>query len=193
MLKKNPFPVHSEHWAKPEKGTEIGNGYIESRKIIAKSHGNQKSADLLPTMTCSIIDRCVAPCGTGQGDIFFVHNDMGDGWLWATAHRTGEQGLVFQDLVETLDDTIDPNKVGPLDRKMWFSSDVSFCIDTSLGPSRVQVFHWFHDAISKEDAVDLLVKGTSSTESFLTIEFDRVLPVFFSSFVRFHRFFLVLM
>lgn len=56
---------------------------------------------------------------------------MGDGWLWVTAHRTGEQGLVFQDLVEHLDETIDPNKV----------------------------FNWFHDNISKEAAVDLLVKG----------------------------------
>ena len=66
-----------------------------------------------------------------KGDIFFVHNDMGDGWLWVTAHRTGEQGLVFQDLVEHLDQAIDPNKV----------------------------FNWFHDNISKEAAVDLLVKG----------------------------------
>ena len=24
-----------------------------------------------------------------KGDIFFVHNDLGDGWLWVTAHRTG--------------------------------------------------------------------------------------------------------
>lgn len=23
-----------------------------------------------------------------KGDIFFLHNDMGDGWLWVTAHRT---------------------------------------------------------------------------------------------------------
>lgn len=22
-----------------------------------------------------------------KGDIFFLHNDMGDGWLWVTAHR----------------------------------------------------------------------------------------------------------
>ena len=60
---------------------------------------------------------------------------MGDGWLWVTAHRTGEQGLVFQDLVERLDETIDPNKV----------------------------FSWFHDNISKESAVDLLVKGDIET------------------------------
>ena len=66
-------------------------------------------------------------------DIFFVHNDMGDGWLWVTAHRTGEQGLVFQDLVEDIDESIDPN----------------------------QVFNWFHDNITKEEAVDMLVKGIS--------------------------------
>ena len=56
---------------------------------------------------------------------------MGDGWLWVTAHRTGEQGLVFQDLVESIDEAIDPN----------------------------QVFNWFHDNITKEEAVDMLVKG----------------------------------
>ncbi|VVC99599.1 unnamed protein product, partial [Leptidea sinapis] len=37
-----------------------------------------------------------------KGDIFFVHNDMGDGWLWVTAHR---------ELVEDLDPSIDPNTV----------------------------------------------------------------------------------
>lgn len=59
---------------------------------------------------------------------------MGDGWLWVTAHRTGEQGLVFQDLVENIDEAIDPN----------------------------QVFNWFHDNITKEEAVDMLVKGIGS-------------------------------
>lgn len=29
-----------------------------------------------------------------KGDIFFVHNDMDNGWLWVTAHRTGEQGNI---------------------------------------------------------------------------------------------------
>lgn len=72
-------------------------------------------------------------CRFQKGDIFFVHNDMGDGWLWVTAHRTGEQGLVFQDLVEHLDETIDPN----------------------------QVFSWFHDNITKDEAVDMLVKGAT--------------------------------
>ncbi|KAK2709712.1 ras GTPase-activating protein 1-like isoform X2 [Artemia franciscana] len=66
-----------------------------------------------------------------KGDIFFVHNDLGDGWLWVTAHRTGEQGLVFQDLVEDLDATVDPNAV----------------------------FNWFHPSLSKSEAVELLVKA----------------------------------
>ncbi|CAB3360743.1 Hypothetical predicted protein [Cloeon dipterum] len=66
-----------------------------------------------------------------KGDIFFVHNDMGDGWLWVTAHRTGEQGMIFRDLVEDLADNIDPNTV----------------------------FSWFHPNVTKNDAVDMLVKS----------------------------------
>jgi len=66
-----------------------------------------------------------------KGDIFFVHNDLGDGWLWVTAHRTGEQGLIFRDLVEDLDDAIDPN-----------------C-----------VFSWFHSNVTKDEAVNMLVAG----------------------------------
>ncbi|KAK9884928.1 hypothetical protein WA026_009165 [Henosepilachna vigintioctopunctata] len=66
-----------------------------------------------------------------KGDIFFVHNDMGNGWLWVTAHRTGEQGLIFRELVEDLDDSIDPNTVFP----------------------------WFHPNCTKNEAVDLLVKA----------------------------------
>ncbi|XP_048484401.1 ras GTPase-activating protein 1 isoform X2 [Plutella xylostella] len=66
-----------------------------------------------------------------KGDIFFVHNDMGDGWLWVTAHRTGEQGMIFRELVEDLDAAIDPNTVFP----------------------------WFHPNCSKSEAVDMLVKA----------------------------------
>ncbi len=66
-----------------------------------------------------------------KGDIFFIHNDLGDGWLWVTAHRTGEQGLVFRDLLAGLDDSIDPNAVFP----------------------------WFHRRLSKNEAVELLVRG----------------------------------
>lgn len=66
-----------------------------------------------------------------KGDIFFVHNDMGDGWLWVTAHRTGEQGMIFRELVDDLDVSIDPNTVFP----------------------------WFHPNCTKNEAVDMLVKG----------------------------------
>ncbi|XP_033611154.1 ras GTPase-activating protein 1 isoform X2 [Cryptotermes secundus] len=66
-----------------------------------------------------------------KGDIFFVHNDMGDGWLWVTAHRTGEQGMIFRDLVDDLDENIDPNTV----------------------------FSWFHPNVTKSEAVDMLVKA----------------------------------
>ncbi|CAG0917341.1 unnamed protein product [Notodromas monacha] len=66
-----------------------------------------------------------------KGDIFFVHNDMGEGWMWVTAHRTGEQGMIFQELVEDLDDTFDPNTVYP----------------------------WFHPTVTKQEAVDLLVEA----------------------------------
>ncbi|RXG72389.1 Ras GTPase-activating protein 1 [Armadillidium vulgare] len=66
-----------------------------------------------------------------KGDIFFVHNELSDGWLWVTAHRTGEQGTIFSDLVETLDEDIDPNIV----------------------------FSWFHPDITKSDAIDLLIKA----------------------------------
>ncbi|SPP86437.1 blast:Ras GTPase-activating protein 1 [Drosophila guanche] len=66
-----------------------------------------------------------------KGDIFFVHNDMGDGWLWVTAHRTGEQGMIFRELVDDLDVSIDPNTVFP----------------------------WFHPNCTKNEAVDVLVKA----------------------------------
>ncbi|KAL0271640.1 UNVERIFIED_CONTAM: hypothetical protein PYX00_008669 [Menopon gallinae] len=56
---------------------------------------------------------------------------MGDGWLWVTAHRTGEQGMIFRDLVDDLDENIDPNTV----------------------------FNWFHPNVTKSEAVDLLVKS----------------------------------
>lgn len=70
-----------------------------------------------------------------KGDIFFVHNDMGDGWLWATKHRTGEQGMIFRELVEDLDPCIDPNTVFP----------------------------WFHPNCTKNEAVDMLVKNGPGT------------------------------
>ena len=68
-----------------------------------------------------------------KGDIFFIHNDLGDGWLWVTAHRSGDQGLVFRDLLAEFDDNIDPNAVFP----------------------------WFHRKLTKNEAVELLVRGES--------------------------------
>ena len=76
---------------------------------------------------------------TFLGDIFFIHNDLGDGWLWVTAHRTGEQGLVFKDLLSDLDENIDPNAVFP----------------------------WFHRNLTKSEAVELLVRAGTYTISIL--------------------------
>ena len=77
-----------------------------------------------------------------KSDIFFVHNELGDGWLWVTAHRTGEQGVIFKDLVEDLDDSIDPNSVFP----------------------------WFHWNVTKEEAVDMLVKGLCKLKTVIFID-----------------------
>jgi len=69
--------------------------------------------------------------GFQKGDIFFVHNELSSGWLWVTAHRTGEQGTIFSELVENLDQDIDPNVV----------------------------FSWFHANITKGEAIDMLIKA----------------------------------
>ena len=37
-----------------------------------------------------------------KGEIFVVHNDMGDGWLWVTSQSTGLSGIVNQELVQEL-------------------------------------------------------------------------------------------
>ena len=29
-----------------------------------------------------------------------VHNELGGGWLWVTSQRTGESGIIVQDLVK---------------------------------------------------------------------------------------------
>lgn len=51
--------------------------------------------------------------------------------IWATKHRTGEQGMIFRELVDDLDPSIDPNTV----------------------------FSWFHPNCTKNEAVDMLVKA----------------------------------
>lgn len=35
-----------------------------------------------------------------KGDMFIVHNDLEDGWMWVANVRTEEQGLIVEDLVE---------------------------------------------------------------------------------------------
>uniref|UniRef100_A0A4W3HNP5 Ras GTPase-activating protein 1 n=1 Tax=Callorhinchus milii TaxID=7868 RepID=A0A4W3HNP5_CALMI len=35
-----------------------------------------------------------------KGDMFIVHNELDDGWMWVTNLRTDEQGLIVEDLVE---------------------------------------------------------------------------------------------
>ena len=34
-----------------------------------------------------------------RDDVFKVCNELGDGWLWVINQRTGEQGIVYSDLV----------------------------------------------------------------------------------------------
>jgi hypothetical protein len=36
------------------------------------------------------------------GEVFVVHNDMGDGWLWVTSQSTGLSGIVNRELVKDL-------------------------------------------------------------------------------------------
>jgi hypothetical protein len=36
------------------------------------------------------------------GEVFTVHNDMGDGWLWVTSQSTGLSGIVNRELVKDL-------------------------------------------------------------------------------------------
>ncbi|XP_027205911.2 RAS p21 protein activator vap isoform X2 [Dermatophagoides pteronyssinus] len=66
-----------------------------------------------------------------KGDIFIVHNEMSDRWLWCTNLRNQESGLVFADLVEQVDDDTDPN----------------------------EVYGWFHSRITKEEAFEKLARS----------------------------------
>ncbi|XP_054153029.1 ras GTPase-activating protein 1-like [Oppia nitens] len=66
-----------------------------------------------------------------KSDTFVVHNDLQNGWLWCTNDRNLESGLVFGELLEPLDDAIDQN----------------------------DAYEWFHQNISKEEAVDRLARA----------------------------------
>lgn len=47
---------------------------------------------------------CLCPlfgsCSFLKGDMFIVHNELEDGWMWVANVRTDEQGLIVEDLVE---------------------------------------------------------------------------------------------
>lgn len=34
-----------------------------------------------------------------RSDVFYLHNTMKNGWLWVTAQKTGEQGIIFEAFV----------------------------------------------------------------------------------------------
>uniref|UniRef100_A0A667FLE2 RAS p21 protein activator 1 n=1 Tax=Lynx canadensis TaxID=61383 RepID=A0A667FLE2_LYNCA len=67
-----------------------------------------------------------------KGDMFIVHNELEDGWMWVTNLRTDEQGLIVEDLVEEV---------------------VSFVLFFSLSELSI----WFHGKISKQEAYNLLM------------------------------------
>lgn len=37
-----------------------------------------------------------------KGEVFLVHNDLGDGWLWVTSQSTGLSGIVNKGLVQEI-------------------------------------------------------------------------------------------
>ncbi|XP_010213720.1 PREDICTED: ras GTPase-activating protein 1-like, partial [Tinamus guttatus] len=55
-----------------------------------------------------------------KGDMFIVHNELEDGWIWVTNLRTDEQGLIVEDLVEEVGREEDPHE-----GKIWFHGKIS--------------------------------------------------------------------
>uniref|UniRef100_A0A8C6VAV7 RAS p21 protein activator 1 n=1 Tax=Naja naja TaxID=35670 RepID=A0A8C6VAV7_NAJNA len=51
-----------------------------------------------------------------KGDMFIVHNELEDGWMWVTNLRTDEQGLIVEDLVEEVVSNI---------IQLWFHGKIS--------------------------------------------------------------------
>uniref|UniRef100_A0A3B4APC5 Ras GTPase-activating protein 1 n=1 Tax=Periophthalmus magnuspinnatus TaxID=409849 RepID=A0A3B4APC5_9GOBI len=45
-----------------------------------------------------------------KGDMFIVHNELDDGWMWVSNVRTEEQGLIVEDLVEEVGREEDPHE-----------------------------------------------------------------------------------
>ncbi|RXM98408.1 Ras GTPase-activating protein 1 [Acipenser ruthenus] len=55
-----------------------------------------------------------------KGDMFIVHNELDDGWMWVTNVRTEEQGLIVEDLVEEVGREEDPHE-----GKVWYHGKVN--------------------------------------------------------------------
>ncbi|XP_048858438.1 ras GTPase-activating protein 1 [Brienomyrus brachyistius] len=55
-----------------------------------------------------------------KGDMFIVHNELDDGWMWVTNVRTDEQGLIVEDLVEEVGREEDPHE-----GKVWYHGKIS--------------------------------------------------------------------
>ncbi|XP_055056136.1 ras GTPase-activating protein 1 isoform X1 [Misgurnus anguillicaudatus] len=55
-----------------------------------------------------------------KGDMFIVHNELEDGWMWVTNVRTEEQGLIVDDLVEEVGREEDPHE-----GKIWYHGKIN--------------------------------------------------------------------
>ncbi|XP_061119125.1 ras GTPase-activating protein 1-like isoform X2 [Conger conger] len=55
-----------------------------------------------------------------KGDMFIVHNELEDGWMWVTNVRTEEQGLIVEDLVEEVGREEDPHE-----GKVWYHGKIN--------------------------------------------------------------------
>ncbi|XP_005803569.2 ras GTPase-activating protein 1 [Xiphophorus maculatus] len=55
-----------------------------------------------------------------KGDMFIVHNDLEDGWMWVANVRTEEQGLIVEDLVEEVGREEDPHE-----GKVWYHGKIT--------------------------------------------------------------------
>ncbi|KAM9446340.1 ras GTPase-activating protein 1 isoform 1-T1 [Clarias gariepinus] len=92
-----------------------------------------------------------------KGDMFIVHNEHEDGWMWVTNVRTDEQGLIVDDLVEEVGREEDPHE-GKI---------------------------WYHGKINKQEAYNLLMTA-GQVCSFLVRPSDST-PGDYSLFFRTHE------
>ncbi|RMC18068.1 hypothetical protein DUI87_04947 [Hirundo rustica rustica] len=90
-----------------------------------------------------------------KGDMFIVHNELEDGWMWVTNLRTDEQGLIVEDLVEEVGREEDPHE-GKI---------------------------WFHGKISKQEAYNLLMtsKGKRWKNLYFILEGNDAQLIYFES------------